>query len=89
MEGENVEGKREISQEISNMPHPASSPPPPTNYLKIMVSYLKELEEEFIRQKNEILEERCNALLVIASPIKEYSALLVDFGKMISIRRVP
>jgi hypothetical protein len=55
MEGENAEGKRETSQEISNMPRPASSlPPPPTNYLKIMVSYLKELEEKFIRQKNEI-----------------------------------
>jgi hypothetical protein len=67
MEGENAEGEREISQEISNMPHPASSPHPPTNYLKIMVSYLKELEEEFIRQKNEILEERHNAFLVIAS----------------------
>jgi hypothetical protein len=67
MESENAEGKRETSQEISNMPHPASSPSPPTNYLKTMVSYLKELEEKFIRQKNEILEERRNALLVIAS----------------------
>jgi hypothetical protein len=67
MEGENAEGKRETSQEISNMPCLASSPPPPTNYLKIMVSYLKELGEKFIRQKNEISEERRNALLVIAS----------------------
>jgi hypothetical protein len=49
------------------MSRPASSPPPPTNYLKIMVSYLKELEKKFIRQKNEISEERRNALLVIAS----------------------